>query len=94
MVYSCSALLRPVPTAQFGSWQSLGVSSATGGVAVADIEGRIHVFDVAPNERDIRERIKPEMTALHLARHERLQRQLPRCRPLRLHPARVVPPYS
>ena len=46
----------PGPTAQFGSWQSLGVSSATGGVAVADIEGRIHVFDVAPNERDIRER--------------------------------------
>ena len=46
----------PDPTAQFGSWQSLGATSATGGVAIADIEGRIHVFDVAPNERDIRER--------------------------------------
>ena len=46
----------PGPTAQFGSWQSLGTTSATGGVAVADIEGRIHVFDVAANERDIRER--------------------------------------
>ena len=46
----------PDPTAQFGSWQSLGATSAAGGVAITDIEGRIHVFDVAPNERDIRER--------------------------------------
>ena len=46
----------PGPGAQFGTWQNLGATSATGGVAGAEIDGRIHVFDVAPNLRDLQER--------------------------------------
>ncbi len=41
---------------QFGTWQNLGATSASTGVAVIEIGGQIHVFDVAANRRTIRER--------------------------------------
>ncbi len=49
-------ILSPSAVSHAAPWQHLGLTSPTGGVAITEIEGRIHVFDVAPNQRDIRER--------------------------------------
>ncbi len=46
----------PAPDAQFGTWRNLGGMSGSAGVAVIEIGGQIHVLDVAPNQRTIRER--------------------------------------
>lgn len=46
----------PGPDAQFGLWRDLGGTSDSAGVAVIEIGGQIHVFDVAANGRTIRER--------------------------------------
>ncbi len=46
----------PGPDAQFSAWQSLGAASAKAGVAVTEIDGEIRVYDVAPDQRSIRER--------------------------------------
>ena len=46
----------PGPDAQFGAWRNLGAMSVSAGVAVIELGGQIHVFDVAANRRTIRER--------------------------------------
>ena len=46
----------PGPDTQFGMWQNLGETAISGGVAVTEIDGKIHVFDIAANQRTIRER--------------------------------------
>ena len=46
----------PNPDAQFGTWQNLGETAASAGVAVIEIGSQILVFDVAANQRTIRER--------------------------------------
>ncbi len=46
----------PGPDTQFGMWRNLGEAAASGGAAVTEIDGQIHVFDVAANLRTIRER--------------------------------------
>jgi len=46
----------PGPDAQFGAWRNLGATFASGGIAVIEIGGQIHVFDVGANQRTIRER--------------------------------------
>lgn len=46
----------PGPDAQFGTWRNLGGTSGSAGVAVIEIGDQIHVFDVAANQRTIRER--------------------------------------
>lgn len=46
----------PQPDTQFGMWQNLGGTSASAGVAVIEIGDQILVFDVAANQRTIRER--------------------------------------
>ena len=48
--------VTPGPDTQFGAWRNLGTTSASAGVAVIELGGQIHVFDVAPNQRTIRER--------------------------------------
>ena len=35
----------PGPDAQFGAWRNLGATSASGGIAVIEIGGQIHVFE-------------------------------------------------
>ncbi|MCY4575085.1 MAG: hypothetical protein OXC55_00540 [Chloroflexi bacterium] len=49
-------IASPGPDSQFGMWQNLGETAASGGVAVTEIDGQIHVLDVAANQRTIRER--------------------------------------
>ena len=46
----------PGPQANFGAWNTLGATSASGGVAIIEIDGQIHLFDVAGNGRSVRER--------------------------------------
>ena len=50
-------IASPGPDSQFGTWRNLGEASASAGVAVIEISGQIHVFDVAANRRTIRERM-------------------------------------
>ena len=46
----------PGPDSRFGTWRNLGATSTSAGVAVIELGGQIHVFDVAANQRTIRER--------------------------------------
>lgn len=48
--------VAPGPDAQFGTWRNLGATSASAGVAVIESGDQISVFDVAADQRTIRER--------------------------------------
>ena len=47
---------NPAPGGAFGAWQSLGTTSPTSGVAIAQHGARIMLLDVAPDGRTMRER--------------------------------------